>query len=119
MKRKVKPQLNDEDAINLQATVESEGFDYAFRYYSHFPEIKDKKFQSLRKAYVKAAQELSDYCRLEEELEPELCEYCDAPLSDGCFCAEEMEEEHEAAKYTCDECGGDLDGNMCPTCDAD
>jgi hypothetical protein len=68
MKRKVKPQLNTEDAVELQGTIEAEGFDYAFRFYSGFQEIKDKKFHSLRKAYIKAAQELSDYARVEENL---------------------------------------------------
>ncbi len=67
-KRKNPPRLNVEDALNLQSTCESEGFDYAFRFYSDFSEVKDKKFHSLRKAYVKAAQALSDYCRLEEDL---------------------------------------------------
>lgn len=41
--------------------VELEGFDYAFRYYSTFSEVKDKKFHKLREAYIKAAQDLEDY----------------------------------------------------------
>lgn len=42
-------------------TIEYEGFDYCFRYYSTYREIKDKKFHRLRKAYVKAAKELEQY----------------------------------------------------------
>jgi rubrerythrin len=80
MKRKNKMQLNVEDAIHVQDVVESEGdMNYAFRFYTDFKEIKDKKFHSLRKAYVKAAQELSDYCRLEEDLR---CNDCGATLED-------------------------------------
>ena len=86
MKRKNPLRLNEKDCIHVQEVVESEGsLDYAFRFYSHFPEIKDKKFQSLRKAYVKAAQDLSDYCRLEEDLMPS-----DEEI--------ENEEQHEADK---------------------
>jgi hypothetical protein len=80
MKRKNPPRLNFEDAVELQGTIESEGFDYAFRFYSSFKDVKDKKFHSLRKAYVKAAQELSDYIRLEEDL---LCNECGEPMPDG------------------------------------
>jgi|SRR5271157_1983227 len=101
MKRKVRATLNEKDCIRVQETVENEGsLDYAFRFYSHFPEIKDKKFQKLRKAYVKAAQELSDYCRLEEEIEGE--------------------EQHEADKIDsseCQVCGDMLDKDgFCGTC---
>jgi len=39
----------------------SEGFDYCFRFYSNFEEIKDKKFHELREAYKKIANELDDY----------------------------------------------------------
>ncbi len=81
MKRKNKPQLNTEDASQLQGVCENEGFDYAFRFKSSFSDIKDKKFHKLRKAYVKAAQELSDYCRLEEELE-NICDQCGEPAGD-------------------------------------
>lgn len=82
VKRKNPPRLNEKDAVDLQGTVESEGFDYAFRYYSDFATVKDKKFQSLRKAYVKAAQDLSDYCRLEEDL-PRCPECGDGLEKDG------------------------------------
>lgn len=41
--------------------VGSEGFDYAFMYYSDFKEVDDPEFHRLREAYVKAATELRDY----------------------------------------------------------
>lgn len=47
-------------------TVENEGFDYAFRHYSHFGEVKDPEFHKLRAAYVLAAEDLADYIGLEE-----------------------------------------------------
>ena len=90
MKRKVKATLSGEECVRVQDIVEVEGsLDYAFRYYTHFPEIKDKKFHKLRKAYVKAAQELSDYCRLEEdlleernEMDENICDKCGEPAGD-------------------------------------
>lgn len=48
-------------------TVDQEGFDYSFRGYSSFDEIKDAKFHQLRKAYVEAANALEEYVRPEEE----------------------------------------------------
>lgn len=45
----------------VRATVDNEGFDYAFRNYSDFEEIKDEKFHELRKAYVVAAKALAEY----------------------------------------------------------
>jgi len=45
----------------VRNAVDKEGFDYAFRAYSHFEEVKDRKFQDLRKAYVKAADALEAY----------------------------------------------------------
>jgi hypothetical protein len=103
MKRKNPPQLNTEDAINLQGTIEAEGFDYAFRFYSSFKEIKDKKFHSLRKAYIKAAQNLSDYCRVEEDFEED--EKADDPYGDA---------------ESCTVCGDLLDEDgTCHTCTED
>jgi hypothetical protein len=103
MKRKIKPRLNPVDSRRVQNTVESEGsMDYAFRFYTHFPEIKDKKFRKLYKAYIKAAQELADYCGLDEEP-------TDAEI--------EAEEAHEAHKDSCPNCGDDLDDDgTCFTC---
>lgn len=49
----------------VDATVENEGFDYAFVHYTDFKNIKDEKFHELREAFLKARQELIDYCGLE------------------------------------------------------
>lgn len=38
-----------------------EGFDYCWRAYSNFEEIKDDKFHELRKTYVEAADALEKY----------------------------------------------------------
>jgi hypothetical protein len=49
--------------------IEWEGFEYTFTGYSHWDEIKDRKFHSLRKAYLKAHNALADYLGLEEGLD--------------------------------------------------
>ena len=41
--------------------IDYEGFDYCFRNYSDWEEIKDDEFQKLRQAYVDAANELEWY----------------------------------------------------------
>ena len=51
----------------VRDTVENEGFDYAFRHYSDFEDIKDKKFHELRKAYAKAAEALVEFLNLRGE----------------------------------------------------
>lgn len=53
----------------VRATVENEGFDYAFRSYSDFEDIKDEEFHELRKAYVEAANALAEYTGCDEEHE--------------------------------------------------
>lgn len=58
--------MTKEQKWDVRCTVECEGFDYAFRHYSDFDDIKDKKFHELREAYKKAAQELADFIGLEE-----------------------------------------------------
>ena len=50
-----------ENIERLQYKMENEGFDYCFREYSDFKEIKDKEFHKLRKKYCKIADELEDY----------------------------------------------------------
>jgi hypothetical protein len=48
-------------------TIDIEGSaDYAFRFYSNFEEIKDKKFHELREAYIKAVDELEKYVGWDE-----------------------------------------------------
>lgn len=46
--------------------VDNEGFDYAFRHYSDFKEVKDVEFHRLRREYVDAAILLADYIHLED-----------------------------------------------------
>lgn len=53
--------MKRKDRENIQATVENEGFDYAFVHYSHFEEVKDEEFHRLRVQYVEAQQALADY----------------------------------------------------------
>ena len=46
--------------------VENEGFDYCFKNYSDFAEVKDEKFHELRKAYLEARAALVAYVDLED-----------------------------------------------------
>lgn len=54
---------------DVRDKIESEGFDYAFRFYSHFKEVEDPEFHRLRTAYVEAANALDSYLPDEEEEE--------------------------------------------------
>lgn len=45
----------------VKCAMENEGFDYCFRFYSNFSDIKDEKFQKLREQYVKITNELEQY----------------------------------------------------------
>jgi hypothetical protein len=61
--------MDKTDRSNMQYvrdTVENEGFDYAFRHYSHFEEVEDEKFHKLRKAYISAAEKLDKYVGIDE-----------------------------------------------------
>ena len=53
------------DREKLQGIVDNEGFDYTFIYYSTFPEILDKEFQRLRENYVRAANALAGYLKID------------------------------------------------------
>jgi hypothetical protein len=53
--------MTDEEQKEVSFRVAEDGFDYAFRNYSDWEEIKDEKFHKLRKAYIKAAQALRSY----------------------------------------------------------
>jgi hypothetical protein len=46
--------------------VDTEGFEYAFVFYSEFSEIEDETFQELRGRFVDARKELAEYIGLEE-----------------------------------------------------
>jgi hypothetical protein len=64
MKRKNKPQLAIEHAETLAAKIENEGeLDYVLENWE-FKEFRDKKFTSLRKAFIKAKTDLMDYAAL-------------------------------------------------------
>lgn len=41
--------------------IEAEGLHYCFKHYSSFEEIEDPKFHELRKAYLAAAEALTEY----------------------------------------------------------
>jgi hypothetical protein len=45
----------------VQAVINNEGFGYAFMHYDNFKQVKDKKFHTLRKAYLKAQKALESY----------------------------------------------------------
>jgi DNA polymerase/3'-5' exonuclease PolX len=52
---------DNEDWEMVAYRMKNEGFDYCWRHYSNFEEIKDEKFHKLRKAYISAAQKLEKY----------------------------------------------------------
>lgn len=50
----------------VRGTIENEGFDYAFRYYTDFKKtVTDRQFHKLREAYIKAAENLTEYLEAE------------------------------------------------------
>lgn len=53
--------MKKEDREYLLATIENEGFCYAFVDYSYFNEIKDEEFHRLRKAFIEAKEALEKY----------------------------------------------------------
>jgi hypothetical protein len=52
-----------EDFADLNSRMNQEGFHYCFNHYSSFNDIEDEKFHKLRKAYLKAADELEKYIK--------------------------------------------------------
>lgn len=61
-----KPFKETKAAERVRDCVESEGFDYAFAFYSSFKEVKDVRFHALRKAYCDARKALAEYVGVEE-----------------------------------------------------
>jgi len=57
-----------DDLAYLNAKMRDEGFDYCFRHYSSFEEIKDEKFHELRLKYIEIAEELENYVETQYEL---------------------------------------------------
>lgn len=53
--------MKKEDMNLVADSIDGEGFDYCFRSYSDFKEIRDKKFHELRQAYIDAAEDLEEY----------------------------------------------------------
>lgn len=54
---------------NVAMCMDQEGFDYCFRNYSNFDEVKDAEFHRLREAYVAAADALENYVNANSDLE--------------------------------------------------
>ena len=57
-----------DDLTYLSVKMRDEGFDYCFRHYSSFEEIKDEKFHELRLKYIQIAEELEKYVQTQYEL---------------------------------------------------
>jgi hypothetical protein len=48
---------------NVKYRMREEGFDYCFRHYSSFDEIKDVDFHNLRLQYIAFADKLEEYIK--------------------------------------------------------
>jgi len=53
--------MTKEDREDVRYRIEEEGLHYTFEDYSDFTEVDDPIFHSLRKKYLKAADELINY----------------------------------------------------------
>lgn len=53
--------MTKEDLEYLVGKIENEGFEYCFRHYSSFDDIKDSQFHKLREAFCEAGTKLEDY----------------------------------------------------------
>jgi len=53
---------------SVKYRIKAEGMDYCFKHYSNFEEIEDKEFHKLRKAYIKASENIEEYvnCKIQE-----------------------------------------------------
>ena len=58
--------ITDKQKELLLYKMDAEGFDYCFRNYSNWKEIKDTEFHKLRKAYMEAANALEEYINKED-----------------------------------------------------
>lgn len=54
-------EITEEQKDGVITAIEREGFDYTFRYYSTFEEIKDPVFRKLVSRYVRASKDLADF----------------------------------------------------------
>ena len=55
------PEVQSSDLQYVRNCIDGEGFEYAFRSYSSFQEVKDPEFHRLRQAYKAAADALEKY----------------------------------------------------------
>jgi hypothetical protein len=53
--------MNADDIEYVDEVIASEGFDYAFVYYTDFNGIQDGEFHKLRKAFLQARNDLISY----------------------------------------------------------
>jgi len=53
--------MTEKEKQTVCNVIDNEGFDYGFRHYSSFKEIDDIEFHSLRKKYIKVAEDLEKY----------------------------------------------------------
>lgn len=60
--------MNENEKELIEGQVEVEGFDYAMTECISENEITDEKFKQLRRAYMKARQELAGYLGMEGEV---------------------------------------------------
>ena len=58
--------MEEDEREEILATVDNEGFDYAFCDYSEFKEIKDVEFHKARVKYVEAAKKLKEVIGLRD-----------------------------------------------------
>lgn len=54
---------NKNDWEYVQYKMEEEGFDYCFKHYSNFQDIKDEEFHKLRLEYLAASEKLEKYVK--------------------------------------------------------
>jgi hypothetical protein len=110
MKRKNPPQLSIENARALAAKIEWEGeLDYVMENWD-FKEFRDKKFTSLRKAFIKAKTDLMNYAalwRIEGEFEEPEPKVLNASTDYAAHC-----------EPRCNICGDSFnEDGTCGTCD--
>ena len=56
---KLENQLEEIEMVRYR--MDSEGFHYCFKHYSHFMDIEDKEFHELRNKYLDASESLEKY----------------------------------------------------------
>ena len=73
-----------------------------------FPRGQGQEFRKLYKAYIKAAQELADYCGLDEE------PYDEVDAEGNCHTCGLRHHLDEECPVTCGVCGAEVDDDGCP-----